>query len=334
MTEKDPSKITSLNQVGIMVRDIEQTVKDYWDILGIGPHAIVAVEPVEGYEMAYRGKPSGHKFKASFCRVGSVELELVQSIDGQTIYKDYLKEHGEGANHIQSLVNSIEELNEQAEIMANKGFPSLMSGQYGSEVGYVYIDTVSALKTIWEVVKMPDAPAGVPVIYPPDPSKTGPAKVKVEAISRIGIVVRDLEKVIEKYREILGIGPWGIHEFAWPALHDVTYMGKPVNPRWKTGTAKAGNMELELIQPVSGENIYSDFLDKHGEGIHNIQFIVDDIEKTNRIMESEGFPVLMGGGVLNGGFACYDTTGPLKIIWEAVQPPKGDSSVMLPYSII
>jgi len=334
MTEKESSKITSLNQVGIMVRDIEQTVKDYWNILGIGPHVIVTVEPVEGYEMTYRGKPAGYKFKASFCMVGSVELELVQSVEGQTIYEDYLNEHGEGANHIQSLVKSVEELDEKVGIMTSKGFPSLMSGRYGSEVGFVYVDTVSALKTIWEVVKMPDNPAGVPVIYPSDASMTSPAKVKVQAISRVGLVVRNLEIVIEKYREILGIGPWGIHEFSWPALHDVTYRGKAVNPRWRTGFVKAGNMELELIQPVSGENIYSDFLDEHGEGIHHIQFIVDDIEKTNRIMESEGFSVLMGGGILNGGFAYYDTKGPLKVIWEAVQPPKGDSSVMLPYSII
>jgi hypothetical protein len=50
--------------------------------------------------------------------------------------------------------------------------------------------------------------------------------------------------------------------------------------------------------------------------------MVDDIEETNRIMEAQGFPVLMGGGFLGGGFAFYDTVEPLKVVWEAFQPPK------------
>jgi catechol 2,3-dioxygenase-like lactoylglutathione lyase family enzyme len=324
MTRINPSilEITGLNQVGLIVRDIEKTVKDYWNILGIGPHVIVTVEPVEGYDMNYRGKPAGYKFKASFCRVGSVELELLQSIEGQTIYDDYLREHGEGANHLQSLSKSVEEVDRQIEIMSRNGFPTLMGGRYGNDVSFVYIDTFSVLKTIWESVKMPDNPSGVPEIYPSNPSEASPAKIKVNAISRIGIVVGNLEKVMENYRDIMGIGPWDVMELGSPVLHDVTCRGKAVNPRWKVGSAKSGPVRLELIQPVSGENIYSDFMNEHGEGIHHIQFLVDDIHKTNRIMEAEGFPVLMGGGLLDGGFAYYDTSGPLKVIWQAVQPPK------------
>jgi catechol 2,3-dioxygenase-like lactoylglutathione lyase family enzyme len=324
MTDSNHSiiEITGLNQVGLIVRDIEKTVKDYWKILGIGPHIIVTVEPVEGYEMNYRGKPAGYKFKASFCRVGSVELELLQSIEGQTVYDDYLSEHGEGANHLQSLSKSVEEVDRQIEIMSGNGFSPLMGGRHGNDVSFVYIDTLSALKTVWESVKMPDNPSGVPTIYPSNPSEVSPAKIKVKAISRIGIVVKNLEEVADNYRNILGIGPWDISELGSPVLHDVKYHGRLVYPEWKIGLAGAGPVRLELIQPVSGENIYSDFMSRHGEGIHHIQFLVDDIDETSRIMEAEGFPVLMGGGCLDGGFAYYDTSGPLKVIWEAVQLPR------------
>jgi catechol 2,3-dioxygenase-like lactoylglutathione lyase family enzyme len=319
-----PAKIniTSLNQVGLIVRDIEKTVKDYWNILGIGPHIIVTVEPVEGYSMNYKGKPAKYKFKASFCRVGSLELELVQSLEGDTIYDDYLREHGEGAHHLQSLAESVAGIDAQIEILSESGFPLLMGGHFGSEVGFAYTDTYSALKTIWETVKMPDNPSGAPTIYPPDPSEVSPAKVNVKTISRIGLVVRDLEKVTFNYQNILGIGPWDIIELRSPDLHDVKYHGKMANPKWKIASANAGHVQLELIQPLSGENIYSDFLRAQEGGIHHIQFLVDDIDETNRIMEAEGFPVLMGGKVLDGGFAFYDTSGPLKVIWEAFQPPK------------
>ena len=315
-------KIGALNQVGLIVKDIEKTVKDYWNILGIGPHLIVTVEPVDGYTMTYRGKAARYKFKASFCRVGAVELELIESIEGSTIYKDYLKKYGEGANHVQSLAKSVKEVDRNIEIMSMNGFPLLMGGRYGNEIAFAYIDTVSALKTIWETVKMPDEPSGVPVIYPSSDQKVSPAKVKVKAINRIGIVVLDVEKVKESYQKILGISPWDILELSSPELHDVTYRSKVVNPRWKIASATAGPVQLELIQPISGKNIYADFLDNNGEGIHHIQFMVDDIEETNRIMKEEGFPVLMGGEYHGERFAYYDTLGPLKVIWKAVQAPK------------
>jgi catechol 2,3-dioxygenase-like lactoylglutathione lyase family enzyme len=315
-------KVTELNQVGLIVRDIEKTVKDYWNILGIGPHIIVTVEPVEGYSMNYRGKPAKFKFKASFCRVGPLELELIQSVEGPNIYEEHLRKQGEGANHLQSLAKSVAEVEKQVETFDGNGFPLLMEGHFGSEVGFAYIDTFRALKTIWETVKMPDNPSGVPVIYPSDPSEPSPAKIKVKAISRIGIVVKNLEEVMNGYRNISDIGPFDTLELKYPGLHDVTYRGRVVNPEWKIASANAGSVQLELIQPVSGENIFNDFMSKHGEGIHHIQFLVDDIEETNRIMETEGFPVLMGGRILDGGFAYYDTSGPLKVIWEAFQKPK------------
>lgn len=321
-TSEAKIKIPALNQVGLIVRDIEKTIKDYWNIFGIGPHVIVTVEPVEGYVMNYRGNPARFRFKASFCRVGPLELELIQSIEGPNIYEDHLIEHGEGANHLQSLAQSAEEVDRQVEVLSGNGFPLMMGGHFGSEVSFAYIDTFSALKTIWETVKMPDNPSGVPEIYPSSPSEASPARIRLKAISRIGIVVENMEKVIENYRAILGIGPWDICEMTPPVLHDVTYRGKAVNPGWKAGFANGGPVQLELIQPVSGENIFSDFIHEHGEGIHHIQFMVDDIKETNRIMEAEGYPVLMGGGILDGGFAYYDTSGPLKVIWEAMQLPE------------
>lgn len=323
-------KITALHQVGLPVKDLEQTMKDYWNILCIGPHVILTVEPPHGYAMTYHGKPANYGFKCSFVDVGPLEFELMQTLKGHTIYDDFIAEHGEGANHVQYWVDSVEEMDKQAEIMSRKGFPSLQAGRFGSNGGWNYLDTVSALKTVWEPVKMPDEPYFGPVTtYPLSESAVSPAKIKVKAITQIGIAVKSLEEVTTNYQNILGIGPWDIFEYKPPALHDVTYHGKPVNSTWRVASVNlkspiknAGPVQIALFQPVSGDNICSDFISERGEGIHHLQFMVDDIKETNRIMEADGFPVLMGGGFLDGGFAYYDTVGPLKIVWEASQPPK------------
>ncbi len=314
-------KIAALHQVGFPVKDMEKTIKDYWNILGIGPHTITSLKPSHDVVLTYGGKPANYKFKASFAQVGPVELEFIQSTEGHTIYDEYIAAHGEGANHLQYLVDSLEEMDKHVEIMSTKGFSLLMGGHVGNKIGFAYMDTVSALKTIWEAVRMPDEPFGGHT-YPSNESEVSPAKIKVKAITKIGIVVKNLEEVTVNYRNILGIGPWDISEYISPALHDITYRGKAVNTKWRAALANVGPVQLELIQTVSGDNLYGDFLQKHGEGIHHLQFLVDDIKKTNRIMEAEGFPVLMGGGLLDGGFAYYDTVEPLKIIWEAFQPPK------------
>lgn len=321
-TRQAKIKIKALQQVGFSVKDIEKTMKDYWNILGIGPHAISGLKPSQDVVLTYGGKPANYKFKASFAQVGPVELELIQSIEGHTIYDDYIAAHGEGANHLQYMVDSLEEMDKHVEIMSRNGFPMLMGGRVGSKIGFAYLDTVSALKTIWEVLRMPDKSFSRHT-YPSDGSEVSPAKIKIRAITRIGIVVENLEEVTVSYRDILGIGPWDISEYAFPALHDVTFQGRAVNTKWRAALARVGPVQLELLQPLSGDNLYYDFLRKHGEGIHHLQFMVDDIERTNRIMAAEGFPVLMGGGLLDGGFAFYDTVGPLKIVREAFQPPKG-----------
>ena len=45
-------------------------------------------------------------------------------------------------------------------------------------------------------------------------------------------------------------------------------------------------------------------------------------------MEEEGFALIQNGRALyDDYFTYYDTSGPLKVIWEAWQPPKADAPV-------
>jgi methylmalonyl-CoA/ethylmalonyl-CoA epimerase len=99
------------------------------------------------------------------------------------------------------------------------------------------------------------------------------------------------------------------------------YHGKPGNFTMRVSFVNIGPIQVELLQPVSGDNVYSDFLAEHGEGLHHVQFLVDDIKTMTETMAQEGFPSLMDGSFSNGAFAYYDTVKPLKCIWEAFQPP-------------
>ena len=84
-----------------------------------------------------------------------------------------------------------------------------------------------------------------------------------------------------------------------------------------------GNINLNFeLNSLSGDNIYSDYLARHGEGIDHLQFTVENVDHTSKIMDEAGFATIMGGRFSDGGFAYYDTSESLKCIWKALQVPK------------
>jgi methylmalonyl-CoA/ethylmalonyl-CoA epimerase len=93
---------------------------------------------------------------------------------------------------------------------------------------------------------------------------------KVKRINQICVVVKDLDKAVENYWKILGIGPWQIYTVKPPLLEKATYHGKPNSQEFKYAVAAMENIEFELIQPVKGKTIYDDFLKSKGEGLHHI----------------------------------------------------------------
>jgi len=148
------------------------------------------------------------------------------------------------------------------------------------------------------------------------------AKVKVTEINQIAIVVRDLQKTMEYYWNTLGIGPWDIYTFQAPLVTDMTYHGKPAQYRMKLALTMVGSVMLELIEPLEGDNIYSDFMKEHGEGLHHLGFFVKNMDETVQTMEKEGFPCLQSGHFDGGGYGYLDTVNTLKAIFEPIQMPE------------
>jgi catechol 2,3-dioxygenase-like lactoylglutathione lyase family enzyme len=304
-------KIPSLHLIGIVVKDVQKTADDYWKLLGIGPWAIFTSR---SYDQTYRGNPAQFSYKIGLAQVGQAELELMETLDGPTTYRDFMAQYGEGGHHLQYLVDNVSTIDMHAEIMAQNGYPSLMSGHSGSNGGFNYFDTVSALGTIWESVKMADE-----FEYPAYEGEPSPAELKVAAITQVGLVVRELQTTVDNYSNIFGIGPWEISELAPPLVYDSIYKGKPTSFSAKVACATAGEIQIELIEPHAGSNIFKDFLAKHGGGIHHIGFSTDNIAETTRLMNKEGFPTLMSFSLGNSAIAYYDTCGLLKCVWKVFQ---------------
>lgn len=97
-------------QIGAVVTDLEQTIQVLTNVFGFGPFRIFDWPPPDrpDIEEFYYGKRVHFKARKAFTDMGSVELELIQPLEGQSIYFDFLKEHGPGLHHIRFNISELE----------------------------------------------------------------------------------------------------------------------------------------------------------------------------------------------------------------------------------
>jgi 4-hydroxyphenylpyruvate dioxygenase-like putative hemolysin len=80
-----------------------------------------------------------------------------------------------------------------------------------------------------------------------------------------------------------------------------------------------GGLKFEIVEPLEGESIYKEFLDKKGEGIHHLAFVVDDLDAEIAKMAERGFKVIQTGQTARGKFAYFDTDKVGGVVTELVQ---------------
>ena len=146
---KPPVKVSELFQVGIVVHDLEKSMKDYETLLGINSWTVVTIDN-EFLKFTYHGKPVEHSFKAAFTMLGSLMVELLQPIEGEGIYRDFLSEHGEGIHHLGHA--RVDDLDEAVQALEKAGFPCIETG--GDTLGFhswAYVDTTSLIGYVLEL---------------------------------------------------------------------------------------------------------------------------------------------------------------------------------------
>jgi len=111
------------------------------------------------------------------------------------------------------------------------------------------------------------------------------SRVKLPPVEQIGIVVEDVDRAVQFYSSVFGWGPFQILQ---SDIKGFIYRGRSVDCRMKVALAQSGPIEIELIQVLEGDTIWTDFLREKGEGIHHLRFHVDDLDGTLAELAKEG----------------------------------------------
>jgi 4-hydroxyphenylpyruvate dioxygenase-like putative hemolysin len=89
------------------------------------------------------------------------------------------------------------------------------------------------------------------------------------------------------------------------------------------GFARSGNMQIELMQPLSGEGVQVEFLKEHGPGPHHFGALVDDLDAALAAAAADGFESPMAGQFATVRLAFLDTVAALGIYIELLEDPRG-----------
>ena len=147
--KENNSELPPVTQVGVVVRDIAKAVDYYSTTFGWGPFKISEFE-MKGAD--YNGRKIDCKIKMARARQPGIEIELIQSLEGDTPYTDFLKEKGEGLHH---LGIRVEDVGAVLARLSGQGIRPVFSLSY-PEIGlaFAYLNSDSVGGVMIEIMQM------------------------------------------------------------------------------------------------------------------------------------------------------------------------------------
>ena len=142
---------------------------------------------------------------------------------------------------------------------------------------------------------------------------------------QVAIVVGNLEDAVRRFADQLGIGPWTAYRLEPPRLKDMRYRGEEAEFSLRNAFAWQGELQFELVQPLSGPSVWRDHLDAHGEGLHHVGKYVLDFEVAVAKALTGGFTPLQsaaGFGAEGDGAFAYFNPPDLPVIVELISAPR------------
>jgi methylmalonyl-CoA/ethylmalonyl-CoA epimerase len=99
-------------------------------------------------------------------------------------------------------------------------------------------------------------------------------------VAHIGIAVKNLEDASQLFRDLFGTKESSAESVSSERVNTVMF--------------EIGETKVELVEATDESSAIARFIQKRGEGVHHISFLVDDLEKELVRLRAKGFEVLEG----------------------------------------
>jgi len=135
-----------IGQLGYVYKNIEKQAKLMEETLGLPKFQII---DVPNLDTKFRDKRTIVDIKVGFSQFGMFELELIQWVDGDSIYKEFLEQGKEGLHHYGVYVENLESYSTK---MKEMGFQSVNASQFVN-LKWDYFDTTDVLGVCLEFIE-------------------------------------------------------------------------------------------------------------------------------------------------------------------------------------
>ncbi|WP_169082560.1 VOC family protein [Paenibacillus sp. PL91] len=133
-------------------------------------------------------------------------------------------------------------------------------------------------------------------------------------LTKIGLIVDNIEEAAERYCALFNLP---MPEIQVPTLDDppsdqtddsyTWYRGKRRDTRTKFANLQMGPVTIELLEPLDEPSPWSEFKQKHGQGVHFITFTVKGFEQHIDFLEQQGLPLIHKGEYGSGRYSYFDS---------------------------
>jgi catechol 2,3-dioxygenase-like lactoylglutathione lyase family enzyme len=133
---KRKSPFGQLHHISIVVQDIDRAVK-FYESIGIGP--FTDYPPLQEYvKLEIPDEEGFFNLMIKCAQIGPIELQLIQPTKGESHYKDFLKNRGEGVYHLGFVVDDIEQ---SESVVKEMGLDTISKGRRANGSGFTYLGT-------------------------------------------------------------------------------------------------------------------------------------------------------------------------------------------------
>lgn len=102
--------------------------------------------------------------------------------------------------------------------------------------------------------------------------------MKVKKVDHIGIAVKNIDETLKFYQDVLGLDLAGIEVVE--------------EQKVKVAFLPIGDTEIELLESTADDGPIAKYIEKNGEGVQHLAFLVDDIEEAIKDMQAKGMRMI------------------------------------------
>ena len=146
-----------------------------------------------------------------------------------------------------------------------------------------------------------------------------PQALGTDRIIQVGIVVADVEATARAWSQILGLPMPEIRITDEFDFAQTEYEGAPTFARARMAFLNAGQVDIELLEPLGEPSTWNDQLQQHGPSMHHVAFEIAGMGDKRAYLNSQGLKLIQSGEYVGGRYAYFDSQAQLGAILELLE---------------